>query len=92
MRSKQDPPPVNFQSAKNAWVQRAARVATPALLHHEVALVLTFYLDLELRVRLVGLQSAAHLNGLQGAIEGIDVGSDRLLTRLDKGKEVKVKA
>jgi len=62
-------------------------------LNIEVAYVIFDCLYLEFDVRLMGLRSAAHLNGRQGVIRGREPGShDRWKVRLDDSKYVSVKA
>jgi hypothetical protein len=62
-------------------------------LNIEVAYMIFDCLYLEFDVHLMGLRSAAHLNGSQGVIRGPEPGShDRWKVRLDDSKYVSVKA
>jgi hypothetical protein len=62
-------------------------------LNIEVAYLIFDELGLEFDVHLMGLRSAAHLNGRQGIIRGLEPGShDRWNIRLDDNLHVSVKA
>jgi hypothetical protein len=78
----------------DSFEHQAAAHGSYRALHNQVAyFMVRRIMELEFRVRLVGLQGATHLNGRAGVIRAFNATDpNRFLVRLDDGKDVSVKA